>query len=96
VTAATWTAHRDAYAANETTWRKTPAEKLADWSTGCGYCGEPRQDHAPDYHAADVLLGRLPVLSPLTLESLQRAAEKSLVTAFMTPDSPELPVEVAP
>ena len=45
----------------------------------------------PDYHAADVLLGRLPVLSPLTLESLQRAAEKSLVTAFMTPDCEELP-----
>jgi hypothetical protein len=45
-TANTWEQCRDRYASSETTWRKSLAERLADWAAGCGWCGEQPADHA--------------------------------------------------
>lgn len=46
MTANTWNQCRDKYEQSETTWRKSVAERLADWSMGCGWCGERQADHA--------------------------------------------------
>lgn len=34
-----WVTHRDLYAVSETSWRKSPEQKRADWAGGCGWCG---------------------------------------------------------
>lgn len=80
MTANTWAQCRDLYEQSETTWRKSVAERLADWSMGCGWCGEQQADHAvvvPIRTADAVLAQPFRPVDPLVVGYLKGEAIRS-------------------
>jgi hypothetical protein len=102
-TSMTWEECRTAYAASELTWRKSVADRVADWALGCGWCSLQRDQHqdedlrlvlgAPvDYATADRTLGRVFPLSAFTDDSVTALHDAwAIALALLTPDAEGLP-----